>query len=58
MDQLFGVTQLFQQKGADPELASTAGDVDKTVSIDDGNKDSGEQRKTGHAHRTTEVQEV
>lgn len=57
MDQLFGVTQLFQQKGADPELASTAGDVDKTVSID-GGKTSGEQRKTGHAHQTTEVHGV
>lgn len=48
MDELFGVTQLVQQKTADPELGSTGGDADRTVSIDAGDSKAIE---SGVSHR-------
>ncbi|KAJ5763962.1 hypothetical protein N7533_002643 [Penicillium manginii] len=48
MDELFGVTQLVQQKTADPELA---GYGDRTVSIDQGDKALEANDQPTQAHR-------
>ncbi|CAI7631489.1 unnamed protein product [Penicillium pancosmium] len=49
MDELFGVTQLIQQKSADPELAGEYGD--RTVSIDQGDKALEANDQPTQAHR-------
>lgn len=49
MDELFGVTQLIQQKSADPELAGEYGD--RTVSIDRGDKALEANDQPTQAHR-------
>jgi hypothetical protein len=48
MDELFGVTQLVQQKTADPELA---GYGDRTASIDQGDKALEANDQPTQAHR-------
>lgn len=58
MDELFGVTQLVQQKYADPEIASNAGDAPKTVSIDARDKALEEQDRLTRGHLAPGVQGI
>ncbi len=51
MDELYGVTQLVQQKTADPELASPGEYGDRTVSIDHGDKSFEANNQPTQAHR-------